>query len=128
MLSALTVAVGAGLAFSQAPIEPAPAGPAAAPAQKVVRFLGRVESVDADANTITLKSPRGESKTFTIPSGVKIMAGEAVIAIGELKVGVQVAVRLDNAGTVQAVAVLMHRHHRHEGNGAEKSGAARANP
>lgn len=116
ILSAATLVLGAGLAFCQ---HPGGAAPAAGPAQKAVRFLGKVESVDAGANAVTIKNHKGESRTFTIPAGVPIMAGKAAVAVGQLKLGSEVVVTLDASDAVKSAAVLTHRHHRHERNGAE---------
>lgn len=114
MLSALTMVLGAGFAFCQEP-----SNPPATPTAKSARFFGKVEAVDATANTITLKDRKGESKTFTIPADVKIMAGKNAVAIGEIKVGAEVAVTLDESNAVKSVMVMMGHHHGHRGNGGE---------
>jgi hypothetical protein len=83
-----------GLVFAQAATEPA-AAPAkaekAAKKEATHMVMGTVVSVDAVANTIIVKTKKGED-TLSVDAAAKIMSGKKAITLGDLKAESKVTV------------------------------------
>jgi hypothetical protein len=73
------------------PAAPAPAAPEKAKTAKVEKFAGTVSSMDETAKTVVVKSKKGE-KTFTVGDTTKITKGGKVMALADLKQGMNVSV------------------------------------
>ncbi|MDD5674931.1 MAG: hypothetical protein PHC61_12245 [Chitinivibrionales bacterium] len=88
LVRALAIALACtGLVMAQA------AAPAAAPAKKegAKMVMGTVVSVDAVANTIIVKTKKGED-TLSVDAAAKIMSGKKAITLGDLKADAKVVV------------------------------------
>jgi nitrous oxidase accessory protein NosD len=86
---ALGIALACGLVFAQASTDaakPAAAKPAAAKpaAASALTMSGKVVSVDAIANTIIIKTKKGED-TLGVDPAAKITEGKNTLALGDIK-------------------------------------------
>jgi hypothetical protein len=89
MIAALAAA---SFLFAQEAAAPA-AAPAKAAKKEAVKIVsGTVVSVDAVANTIIVKTKKGED-TLSVEAGAKIMAGKKEVALGDIKADAAVSVK-----------------------------------
>jgi len=78
----------------------APAAPAStkpAPAAPLEKFSGKIKSMDAKAKSIVVTEGKTE-KTFVIVESTKITKGKDVVALANLKAGLNVAIEAKKEG------------------------------
>lgn len=85
-----------------------------APAQltEPARMAGEVVSVNAQANTVVVKSEQGAEQTFAIdPATTIIMEGSETLTLAELAVGTKVEVEYETGtdGRLTATAITIER-------------------
>jgi hypothetical protein len=100
-LLALPIVLAAAMAFAEEP--PQPAAPANPPATSqsgaakkskagAYKFSGKVDSVDASSNKLTVAGKKHKTMDFTIPGDAKVLRNGKKAALGDIKKGDQAVV------------------------------------
>ncbi len=99
-LLTLVVFVSGVMAQGKPGTTPAPAAPAStkpAPPAQLEKFSGKIKSMDATAKSIVVAEGKTE-KTFVIVETTKITKGKDVVALADLKAGLNVAIEAKKEG------------------------------